>query len=266
MLTQRQQEIKDEFIRVRGTWGDTWEAMLRLDPEFLLAYLNFSAVPWRKNHLDAKTKEFMYIVVDAAATHMYGPGVRQHVKAALAAGATPAEIMEVLECTATLSIHAMNVGVPVLTEILAERGIRTAPAELTAYQEQLKADFARNRGYWNPTWDEMLELDPELFDAYTAFSSHPWKHGTLSPKVREFIYMAFDTSATHLYKVGLKLHIENALGYGATIGEILEVMEIASVIGIHSVALGAPIVIEEAEAAGIPLDQAVAGAPEGRSV
>lgn len=249
-LTARQQEIKDEFIRVRGTWGDAWEDILRLDPEFLAAYLNFSAVPWRKNHLDAKTKEFIYIVVDSAATHLYAPGVRQHIKAALAAGATPQEIMEVLECTATLGIHAMNVGVSILTEILAERGIRTAPAELTEYQERLKADFTRNRGYWNPTWDELLELDPELFDAYTEFSSHPWKNGTLSPKVREFIYMAFDTAATHLYRVGLKLHIENALGYGATIGEILEVMEIASVIGVHSVTLGAPILREELEALG----------------
>ncbi|WP_284254692.1 carboxymuconolactone decarboxylase family protein [Pseudolysinimonas kribbensis] len=190
-------------------------------------------------------EEFIYIVVDAAATHMYAPGVRQHIKAALAAGATPQEIMEVLECTATLSIHAMNVGVPVLTEVLAERGIRTDAAPLNEYQERLKAEFTQKRGYWNPTWDEMLELDPELFDAYTAFSSHPWTHGTLSPKVREFIYMAFDTSATHLYKVGLKLHIENALGYGATIGEVLEVMEVASVIGIHSVAMGAPILLEE---------------------
>ncbi len=34
-LTQRQQEIKDEFIKVRGAWGDAWEDVLRLDPEFL---------------------------------------------------------------------------------------------------------------------------------------------------------------------------------------------------------------------------------------
>ena len=244
-LSVRQQEIKDEFIRARGTWGEAWESILLLDAEFLLTYLNFSLVPWKKNHLDTKTKEFIYIVVDSAATHMYAPGVRQHIKAALAAGATPPEIMEVLECTATLSIHAMNVGVPVLTEILAERGIRTGAAELTEDQERLKADFTANRGYWNPTWDEMLELDPELFDAYADFSSHQWKNGTLSPKVREFIYMAFDTSATHLYRVGLKLHIENALGYGATVGEILEVMEIASVIGIHSVTMSAPILLEE---------------------
>jgi alkylhydroperoxidase/carboxymuconolactone decarboxylase family protein YurZ len=59
--------------------------------------------------------------------------------------------------------------------------------------------------------------------------------------MREFIYIAFDTSATHLYRVGLKLHIENALGYGATPQEILEVMEIASVIGMQTVTTGAPI-------------------------
>ena len=77
----------------------------------------------------------------------------------------------------------------------------------------------------HPFWDEMLELDPELFPAYTEFSSVPWRSGTLPPKLKEFVYIAFDTAATHLYVKGLKLHIENALGYGATPQEILEVME-----------------------------------------
>ncbi len=244
-LTERQQEIKDEFIRVRGTWGDTWEAILRLDPEFLRTYLEFSAVPWRKNHLDDKTKELVYIAVDANATHMYLPGVRQHIKAALALGATPQEIMEVLELSATLGIHAMNIGVPILVEVLTEKGLRTGPAALTAFQEELKADFTKNRGYWHSFFDEMLELDPEVFAAYTEFSSHPWRHGTLEPKIKELIYIAFDTAATHLYVKGLKLHIENAVGYGATPQEILEVMEIASVLGIHAVTEGAPILAEE---------------------
>lgn len=245
-LTERQQEIKDEFIRVRGTWGDSWEAILRLDPEFLHTYQEFAAVPWRKNHLDDKIKEFICITVDANATHMYMPGVRQHIKAALELGATPQEIMEVLELSATLGIHAMNIGVPILVEVLTEKGLRTGPAELTAYQEEIKADFTKTRGYWHAFWDEMLELDPELFAAYTEFSSHPWRHGTLEPKIKEFIYIAFDTAATHLYVKGLKLHIENAVGYGATPQEILEVMEIASVLGMHAVTEGAPILAEEA--------------------
>jgi alkylhydroperoxidase/carboxymuconolactone decarboxylase family protein YurZ len=249
-LTARQEEIKQEFMRVRGTWSDAWEGILRLDPEFLKAYLDFSAVPWRKNHLDDKVKEFIYIAVDANATHMYLPGVRQHIKAALKFGATPQEIMEVLELSATLGIHAMNVGVPILVEVLEEKGLRTGPAPLTEHQERVKAEFTKMRGYWHSFWDEMLELDPEIFAAYTEFSSVPWRSGTLEPKVKEFIYIAFDTAATHLYVKGLKLHIENAIGYGATPQEILEIMEIASVLGIHGVTATVPILLEELGNAG----------------
>jgi alkylhydroperoxidase/carboxymuconolactone decarboxylase family protein YurZ len=244
----RQHEIKDAFLAAGGAWDEGWEAVLQLDPEFLQAYLDFALVPARKHHLDAKSRALIALVVDAAVTHLHGPAVRQHIRAALAAGASAAEVMEVLECTATLSIHAMNVGVPVLTEVLAERGLRTGPAPLDEYQQRLKDEFTASRGYWNSTWDEVLELDPELFDAYTEFSSYPWKNGSLSPKLREFVYLAFDSSATHLYRVGLKLHMENALGYGATVAEILEVMEIASTIGMQSVTLAAPILLEEAAA------------------
>lgn len=247
-LSAQQQEIKDEFIRLRGGWDPVWDAVLELDPEFMRAYARFSAVPWTKNHLDALTKEFLYIAIDAAATHLYVPGIRTHIRAALRLGASKAQIMEVLECTATLGIHAMNIGVPILVEVLEEKGLRAGPAPLTAAQESLKAEFTRTRGYWHSFWDEMLELDPEIFEAYTEFSSVPWRTGSLEPKVREFIYIAFDTAATHLYVKGLKLHIENAIGYGATAEEILEVMEIASVLGIHAVTTAAPILLEEAAA------------------
>nr|WP_228501767.1 NAD(P)-binding domain-containing protein [Nocardioides agariphilus] len=246
-LTSRQQEIKDEFVALRGTWGTPWRRMLELDPEFLHAYLQFSAVPWRKNHLDAKTKEFMYIAVDAAATHLYEPGIRQHVRAALDLGATPGEIMEVIELTSTLGIHACNIGVPLLLEVLEEEGLRDGPGPLDEHQERLKAEFTENRGYWHEFWEGLLELDPELFATYVDFSSHPWLHGTLEPKVREFVYIAFDAAATHLYVPGLKLHMRNALRLGATQEEIVEVLEIASVIGIHAATVAAPILAEEIE-------------------
>lgn len=244
-LTSEQQAVKDEWIAVRGGWSETWESILQLDHVFLASYLKLSTVPWKKNHLDDKTKEFMYIAVDAAATHLYSPGTRTHIAAALRFGATPEEIMEVIELTSTLGIHAMNIGVPILVQVLNEKGLRTGPTDLDAEQKRIKAEFTETRGYWHSFWDEMLELDPEILEAYTEFSSVPWKHGTLSPKVKEFVYIAFDTAATHLYEPGLKLHIENAIGYGATPQEILEVMEIASVIGIHAATTAAPILAEE---------------------
>jgi alkylhydroperoxidase/carboxymuconolactone decarboxylase family protein YurZ len=248
-LDERRKQLRDEFIEARGYWNAFWDSLLDLDPEFFEAYTQFSSVPWRHGPLDPKIKEFIYIAVDAAATHLYVPGIRQHVKRALELGATGQEIMEVLELTATLGIHACNIGVPILVEELEAAG-QPVSRELSARQEEIKAEFAEKRGYWNPFWDEMLWLDPEFFAAYTQFSSVPWVSGTLEPKVKEFIYTAFDVSATHLYVSGLRQHIRNALDYGATREEVLEVIELASVIGIHSCTVGVPILVEELAAGG----------------
>jgi alkylhydroperoxidase/carboxymuconolactone decarboxylase family protein YurZ len=244
-LTPRQRQIKDEFIRVRGTWGEAWESILRLDPGFLETYLRLSAVPWNRDVLPPVVKEFIYIAADAAATHLYTPGIRQHIRAALAHGATPAEIMEVLELTSTLGIHAANIGTPLLLEVLAEEGLRTSAPPLDARREKLKADFTERRGYWHEFWDGLLELDPDLFEAYLDFSGHPWTAGVLEPKIKELVYIAFDASATHLYAPGLKLHMRNAVRHGATPAEIMEVLAIVSVIGIHAATVAAPILTEE---------------------
>ena len=135
--------------------------------------------------------------------------------------------MEVLELTSTLGIHACNTGVPILMEELEAAGLLPS-RELSERQERIKADFERHRGYWNSFWDDVLVLDPDFFEAYTEFSSVPWKSGPLEPKVKELIYTAFDVAATHMFEPGLRVHIRNALGYGATREEIMEVFELVS--------------------------------------
>jgi hypothetical protein len=57
--------------------------------------------------------------------------------------------------------------------------------------------------------------------------------------------IVFDTAAGHLYVKQARLPIENAVGYGAMAQEILEVMEVASVLGIHAVTAAAPILAAE---------------------
>ena len=237
--------VKQAVVDMHQTWDDSWQAILDLRPELLAAYVDLAAVPWRKNHLDPKTKELIYLAVDAAATHLHEPGVRQHIRAAFEHGATTAEIIETIELTTTLGIHAMNIGVPLLVEVLTEEGLRDGPAELSAAQRDLQRRFTDERGYWHPFWEEMLELDPEMFEAYTEFSALPWRTGTLTPKVKELIYIAFDAAATHLYVPGWKLHIRNAIGYGATTGDILEVMEISSAMGFQAATTAFPILAEE---------------------
>jgi alkylhydroperoxidase/carboxymuconolactone decarboxylase family protein YurZ len=247
-LTDRKRQLRESFVDTRGYWNPFWESLLDLDEDFFAAYTEFSGVPWRSGPLDAKTKELVYIAVDAAATHLYAPGIRQHMQQAISHGATAAEIMEVLELTATLGIHACNIGVPILVEELANAG-QAISLELNEHQLALRDEFERKRGYWHPFFHEVLALDADFFESYLRFSSVPWVTGVLEPKVKELIYTAFDVSATHLFESGLRLHIKNAIGYGATKEEILEVIELASAVGIHSCAVGVPILVEELTAA-----------------
>jgi alkylhydroperoxidase/carboxymuconolactone decarboxylase family protein YurZ len=125
---------------------------------------------------------------------------------------------------------------------------------LTPRQTELRDEFLNARGYWNEFWDGLLKLDPEFFKAYLDFSSVPWKSGTLEPKFKELIYIAIDASTTHLYEPGLRQHIRNALKHGATKDEIMEVLELTSVLGIHTCTLGVPVLLEELEAAGIAVE------------
>ena len=118
--------------------------------------------------------------------------------------------------------------------------------ELDERQQRLKQRFIEERGYWNEQLlGQLLRLDPDFFEAYWNFSAIPWRKGALPPKIKEFIYIAIDASTTHLFEAGLRLHIQNALKYGATQEEIMEVLECVSVLGIHTCALGVPILAEE---------------------
>jgi glyoxylase-like metal-dependent hydrolase (beta-lactamase superfamily II) len=96
--------------------------------------------------------------------------------------------------------------------------------------------------------------DEEMaFAAYTVFSSWPWETGVLEPKIKELIYTAFDVSATHMFEPGLRQHIRNALALGATKEEIMEVFELASIIGAQAWAVAGPPLQEALERAGTDL-------------
>ncbi|WP_248916895.1 carboxymuconolactone decarboxylase family protein [Pseudomonas moorei] len=108
------------------------------------------------------------------------------------------------------------------------------------------SDALRETGSWNPAWDRLAELDADWIEKFLTMAVHPALKGILEPKTVELIAIAVDASCTHLYAPGVRRHIRKALELGVTMGEILAVLQMTSVLGIHSMALGAPILIEEA--------------------
>ncbi|HXQ46044.1 MAG TPA: carboxymuconolactone decarboxylase family protein [Caulobacteraceae bacterium] len=107
------------------------------------------------------------------------------------------------------------------------------------------SDAMRGMGAWNPAWDELAELDPVWTEKFMDMGMTPFVSGVLEPKVLEFIAIAVDASCTHLYSPGVRRHIRKALELGATPQEIMAVLQGVAVLGIHSCALGAPILVEE---------------------
>ena len=101
------------------------------------------------------------------------------------------------------------------------------------------------KGDWNPLWDTMREWDPEFMEAYFAFRNVPHRKGPLAPKVKEFIMIAINAATTHLYAPGTRRHIQNALRLGATRDELLEVIQLTTIMGIHTVNMAVPILAEE---------------------
>ena len=251
-LDARRQKLKDDFVAARGYWSELWDGVLQLSPEFFEAYTAFSSVPWKHGTLPAKIKELIYVAIDASTTHLYNPGTRIHIANALKYGATRDEVMEVLEIVSVLGIHTMSTGLPILIDELQRsgRGTEVKQGPMTGAQERLKQEFVTNRGYWNPVWEQLLLHSPEFFDAYSRLSSVPWQHGTLGPKIRELIYIAIDAATTHLYIPGLRTHIRNAFGHGATVAEIMEVLQLTCALGIHTITEGVPVLLDEAKRAG----------------
>lgn len=98
---------------------------------------------------------------------------------------------------------------------------------------------------WNPVWDQLAEMDPDFMEAFLAFRAIPQKQGPLPQKTKELIMIAVNAATTHLWAPGVRRHMQNALREGATREEILEVLQLTSIIGIHSMTMAGPILQEE---------------------
>jgi alkylhydroperoxidase/carboxymuconolactone decarboxylase family protein YurZ len=100
-------------------------------------------------------------------------------------------------------------------------------------------------GNWNPFWESFARLDPAWTEKVIAMAMAPAVSGVLEPKTIELIRVALD--AAHPYEPGLRRHMRRAFEAGATRAEIIAVLQLATMQGLHSMCVAAPI-LEEVEA------------------
>ena len=178
---------------------------------------------------------------------MYEPGLRIHLRNAFKFGATQEEIMEVYELVASMGIHTVSMAVPILMEELRAAGQEVSMV-LTPEQQTLKDQYLAAHGSWAPYLEDFLVLDIELFRANLHFSTVPLKKAFIEPKIREFILLSVDAATTHLHQPGVRQHIRNAIQLGANRNEIMEVLELVSILGMHTISMGVPVLADELRA------------------
>lgn len=109
----------------------------------------------------------------------------------------------------------------------------------------------QSSGPWDDAaFAQLREWDPAWADACGKMATNPWASGLLPRKLVELISVALNAACTNLTPEGTRRHIRAALEAGATREEVLFVLKCATVLAIHSCSLGAPMLLEEAKAAG----------------
>jgi alkylhydroperoxidase/carboxymuconolactone decarboxylase family protein YurZ len=106
-------------MRAAGQWNVAWDPFYEIDPEWTEALISCGDPVFSSGVLEPKLAELLSIAVDVSYTHMYAPGVRRHMKAALKLGATIEEIMDVLKLCVAQGVQACNLAIPILYEELA---------------------------------------------------------------------------------------------------------------------------------------------------
>jgi alkylhydroperoxidase/carboxymuconolactone decarboxylase family protein YurZ len=162
------------------------------------------------------------------------------VTAALADGASKAEILCTLEIACSIGLHTVSVGLPILLEEMAAAGL-SEPEQTERHahlQRALETSGPRPRPL-NSIYAGILRMDPDYFEKRVRFIDLPWvRDDVLDDKVKHLLSIAIDAVSPQHYVDGLRKHIREALHIGVTPAAIAEVLQLASVTGLRTLDVG----------------------------
>jgi alkylhydroperoxidase/carboxymuconolactone decarboxylase family protein YurZ len=227
-----------------GPWSAKTLALLRdWDPAWAADAERMTRTAWQAGGLSPRSAALIALAVAAASTALDERGTRRHIRGAIAAGANRAEVLTVLKMAALLSIHTCSLGAPILLEEAKAAGL-ALPATPDPAPSTPACDRLRAAGQWNTAWEPFFQLAPEWTDAFMAAGGGIYLGG-IEPKLAELLSIAFDASIRHMYAPGTRRHIRNALALGATVTEVMGVLQICVAQGAQALNVGVPILAEE---------------------
>ncbi|MPS76649.1 MAG: carboxymuconolactone decarboxylase family protein [Achromobacter sp.] len=223
--------IKARFIAARGYWRPWTEALLRANPGFVQHYADYAGYPAQTGPLAPRMVELVYVALDSSATHLYEPGLMTHLRLARAAGASEADIFDVLHLVTWQGVTAVLQAADILHEAAA---LEPLPKD--------DPQAARIQALWPEQADSLSRLaaqDAGYVNALLDFLEGGAPVGGLSPAERLLVRIALHAAFTHGDRTTLRALIPHALTQGVKRAEILQVIQLGAHLAVHGASLGA---------------------------
>ena len=223
--------IKSRFIAARGYWRPWTEAMLRANPAFLSYYADYAGYPAKTGPLTPRMVELVYVALDASATHLYAAGLETHLRMALAAGASEADVFDVLHLLTLQGVNAVLQAADVLHD--------AAPAAPLPPEDPL---CQRIHALWPEQAASLLRLaaqDAGYVGVLLDFVEGGAPAAGLTPAERLLVRIALHACFTQADRQTLQTLIPHALAEGVARAEILQVIQLGAHLAVHGASLGA---------------------------
>jgi alkylhydroperoxidase/carboxymuconolactone decarboxylase family protein YurZ len=117
-LSAEQEALRDAWIAQFADWPRHVDVLLRLDPGYFALVLELSAYADPADRLAEKDRALIRLALDACFTGLNPPALREGIKRAIAIGVEWRAILQVLQLTAHLGVHACALGIPALTAVV----------------------------------------------------------------------------------------------------------------------------------------------------
>ncbi|WP_426954344.1 carboxymuconolactone decarboxylase family protein [Muricoccus radiodurans] len=109
--------LREAYEARFGDWPDFCDRMLRLDPAYFAVMLDLLLCREAGEGLDERSRALISVALAACFTELDRNATRLHIRRAIRLGATREELLQVLQMTAHLGVHACSVGVPALMAV-----------------------------------------------------------------------------------------------------------------------------------------------------
>ena len=96
---------KERFLAIRKFWNPDRDAIARAMPDYDAAFTGISTESWQHGSLTRKEREFVCIGIDCNLTHSYPPGLRIHIRNAIAEGGSREEILEIFALAGVMGLE-----------------------------------------------------------------------------------------------------------------------------------------------------------------